>query len=49
MGSYQGKEKSDRFCQLLHHAAAEEVVSLSKAANLADMKLAEFRDQFLTV
>lgn len=41
---YSGKEKSDRFLQLLIKAVAEEVISTSKAAALNNQKLAEFRD-----
>lgn len=46
-GNYQGKEQSDRFMQLIYRAAAEEIISLSKAANLSNQKLAVFRDQFI--
>lgn len=45
LGSYEGVEKSYRFEHLVLRLAAEEVVSLSKAANLLGMKLAEFRDK----
>ncbi len=48
-GAYQGDEKTERFSQLVFRAAAEEVISLSKAANLLNMKLAEFRDEFVLV
>ena len=48
-GVYEGKEESDRFNQLIYRAASEEVVSMSKAASLANMKLADFRDEFLTL
>jgi Zn-dependent peptidase ImmA (M78 family)/DNA-binding XRE family transcriptional regulator len=41
---YKGVEKSLRFTQLLLRAVAEEVISLTKAAALNNMKLAEFRD-----
>jgi len=34
--------------QLVYRAASEEVISLSKAANLLDLKLAEFRDRLIT-
>jgi Zn-dependent peptidase ImmA (M78 family)/transcriptional regulator with XRE-family HTH domain len=43
-GEYRGEEHSRRFEQLLYRAAAEECVSLSKAASLAGKSLAEFRD-----
>ncbi|MCG2462891.1 XRE family transcriptional regulator [Flavobacteriaceae bacterium F89] len=49
LGHYQGKEQSDRFMQLIYRAAAEEVISLSKAANLSNEKLASFRDQFVAL
>lgn len=45
LGAFPGKEKSYRFERLLFRLAAEEVVSMSKAANLAGMRLAEFRDK----
>lgn len=45
LGSFAGNEKSYRFEHLVFRLAAEEVVSLSKAANLAGMKLAAFREQ----
>lgn len=44
LGSFTGNEKSYRFEHLVFRLAAEEVVSLSKAANLAGMKLAAFRE-----
>jgi Zn-dependent peptidase ImmA (M78 family) len=49
LGSYIGKEHSNRFKQLLHRAAAEDVISMSKAANLANVKLAVFRDEFFAL
>lgn len=45
LGSYAGIEKSYRFQHLVFRLAAEEVVSLSKASNLAGMKLADFREK----
>ncbi len=45
LGSFAGREKSYRFEHLVYRLAAEEVVSMSKAANFAGLKLAEFRDQ----
>ena len=45
MGSFAGNEKSYRFEHLVFRLAAEEVVSISKAANLAGKKLAAFRDE----
>lgn len=40
---YEGNEKSGRFDQLLFRALAEDMISMSKAASLKNMKLAEFR------
>jgi Zn-dependent peptidase ImmA (M78 family)/DNA-binding XRE family transcriptional regulator len=45
LGTFSGKEKPYRFEQLVFRLAAEEIVSMSKAANLAGMKLAQFRDE----
>lgn len=47
LGGYIGKEYSDRFQQLVFRAAAEEIISMSKAANLAGMKLGAFREGYL--
>ncbi|WMJ74380.1 XRE family transcriptional regulator [Cytophagaceae bacterium ABcell3] len=41
---FKGEEKSKRFEQLLLRAVAEEKMTLTKAAVLNNMKLAEFRD-----
>lgn len=49
LGNYSGKELAFRFKQLLYRAAAEEVISLSKAANLSNQKLAEFRKEFVAL
>jgi Zn-dependent peptidase ImmA (M78 family)/DNA-binding XRE family transcriptional regulator len=48
-GEYKGNEQSYRFKQLIYRAAAEEVISLSKAANLSNQKLAEFRKEFIAL
>jgi Zn-dependent peptidase ImmA (M78 family) len=40
----EGKEESNRFKQLLFRAIGEEIISTSKAAALANMKLADLRD-----
>lgn len=45
LGAYPGKEKSYRFDHLVFRLAAEDIVSMSKAANLAGMKLADFREK----
>ncbi|MBN8837677.1 MAG: ImmA/IrrE family metallo-endopeptidase [Sphingobacteriia bacterium] len=41
---YKGREKSDRFLQLIFRAVAEEVISTSKAASLNNQKLGDFRE-----
>lgn len=48
-GEYHGTEKSLRFQQLLYRAAAEEVISLSKAASLNNQKLSQFRKTFVVI
>ena len=45
LGSFAGREKSYRFEHLVFRLAAEDVVSMSKAANLAGVKLAAFKEQ----
>jgi Zn-dependent peptidase ImmA (M78 family)/DNA-binding XRE family transcriptional regulator len=45
LGEFAGKEKSYRFEHLVFRLAAEDVVSMSKAANLAGIKLATFKEQ----
>lgn len=45
LGSFAGKEKSYRFEHLVFRLAAEDIVSLNKAADLAGLRLAEFRDR----
>jgi len=49
LGNFIGKEQSTRFMQLLYRATSEEIISMSKAANLANQKLATFRDQFIEI
>ena len=49
LGSYSGQEHAWRLRQLIYRAAAEEVISLSKAANLSNQKLAEFRKEFISL
>ncbi len=49
LGAYKGIEQSFRFKQLIYRAAAEEIISLSKAANLSNQKLAEFRKEFVVL
>ncbi|MEZ4905766.1 MAG: ImmA/IrrE family metallo-endopeptidase [Spirosomataceae bacterium] len=45
LGSFKGEEKSYRFENLLFRLVSEDLVSISKAANLGNMKVAEFRDK----
>jgi len=49
LGKYVGEEASKRFKQLLYRAASEEIISMSKAANLANQKLAQFRRDFVAI
>lgn len=49
LGCFIGKEQSTRFMQLLYRATSEEIISMSKAANLANQKLATFRDEFIEI
>ena len=44
---YDGKEKSNRFIQLLIRAVAQEVISTTKAAALNNQILGDFREQYL--
>lgn len=43
-GSFCGEERSNRFLQLLCRGIAEEIISISKAAALNNMKVAEFME-----
>jgi Zn-dependent peptidase ImmA (M78 family)/DNA-binding XRE family transcriptional regulator len=49
LGEYVGREESNRFMQLLYRAASEEIISMSKAANLSNQKLALFRQKFVAI
>ncbi|MCF8304080.1 MAG: XRE family transcriptional regulator [Bacteroidales bacterium] len=49
LGYYQGKEEPVRFRQLLAHATSEGIISMNKAANIANKKLAEFREEINAV
>lgn len=49
LGQYRGNEHPYRFQQLIYRAAAEEIISLSKAANLSNQKLAQFRKEFIAL
>jgi Zn-dependent peptidase ImmA (M78 family) len=48
-GQYHGNENSYRFKQLLYRAVSSECISMSKAANLANQKLATFRDEYVEI
>ncbi len=49
LGNYIGRESSQRFKKLLFRAASEEIISMSKAANLSNQKLAEFRKELISI
>ena len=49
LGNYRGNEQAYRFKQLIFRAAAEEIITMSKAANLSNQKLAEFRKEFVAL
>jgi len=48
-GHYNGMEYTSRFMQLIYRATAEEIITMSKAASLSNMKLAQFRDTFMSI
>lgn len=48
-GEYIGKEKANRFDQLVYYAVAEEIVTMSKGAELLNIKLPQFRRKFQLV
>jgi len=48
-GEYLGKEHANRFDQLVYHAAAEEIITFSRAAELLNLPLSEFRRAFQVV
>lgn len=48
-GEYSGKEKANRFKQLVLHAAAEQVISYSKGAELLGLSLGDFERGVLIV
>lgn len=49
LGGYKGVEESNRFMMLLNRAVAEEVVTMSRAAELSNVKLATFRSEYLSI
>jgi len=48
-GEYKGVEHSSRFKQLIYRATAEEIITMSKAASLSNVKLAQFCDEFMAI
>ncbi len=46
---YIGKDISDRFNQLVYRALFEDIISMSKASSFKNMRLAEFKSNFLSV
>lgn len=48
-GKYEGKEKANRFKQLVLYAAAEQIISSGKAAELLNISLSEFQKEFKIV
>ena len=48
-GEYLGKEHANRFDQLVYRAAAEEIITCSRAAELLNLPLSEFRRAFQIV
>ena len=47
LGDYPGREGSNRFMQLLYRATSEELISMSRAAEIANMKLADYREAYM--
>lgn len=45
-GEYLGKEHANRFDQLVYRSAAEEIITFSRAAELLNLPLSEFRRAF---
>ena len=41
---YEGREKAIHFRQLLHYAVSEEIITLSRGAELANMSLSDFKE-----
>ncbi len=48
-GRYQGKESSGRFWQLLYRALSEEIISIGKAADLANVPVSELKKRLLVI
>lgn len=47
LGCYHGSESTNRFMQLLYRATSEELITMSRAAEIANMKLADYRENYL--
>ena len=45
---YQGREEALRFRQLLHYAVSEEIITLSRGAELANTSLAKLQEEVRT-
>ena len=45
---YEGKEEAIRFKQLLHYAVSEEIITLSRGAELSNMNLSDFKEEVRT-
>ena len=41
---YEGREEAIRFRQLLHYAVSEEVITLSRGAELTNMSLSDLQE-----
>ncbi len=48
-GGYPIQERTDRFDRLLRRAVTEQVISMSRAAELANEKLGDFREKFESI
>jgi len=44
---YNGREEAIRFKQLLHYAVSEEIITLSRGAELANMSISELQEGVL--
>ncbi len=48
-GKYEGDERTDRFDSLVYRAASEEIISLSKASSLLNVRLADLQNNFQVI
>jgi len=46
---YVGKEEAIRFKQLLHYAVSEEIITLSRGAEISNMNLSDFKEEVRSV